>query len=95
MCLVEPEVVGLPKELVATEGQSFTFPSHVTGKPEPDVYWYLNSKYVVVYVITTYGQCAYIQSIRAFVFSTHLNFALLKFGFACDCTYYAFEDFES
>jgi len=43
---VEPEVVGLPKELVATEGQSFTFPSRVTGKPEPDVYWYLNNKYV-------------------------------------------------
>ncbi|XP_065904644.1 receptor-type tyrosine-protein phosphatase S-like isoform X2 [Dysidea avara] len=40
----EPEIIGLPKDLVATEGQSYTFPYHVTGKPAPDVYWYLNSK---------------------------------------------------
>lgn len=42
--LDEPEIIGLPNELLATDGQSFTFPSHVTGKPVPDVYWYLNSR---------------------------------------------------
>jgi len=55
--LVEPEIIGLPSDLVATEGQSFTFPSHVTGKPEPDVYWYLNSKYVCV------GVCSALKGI--------------------------------
>ena len=40
----EPEIVGLPSVLTAGEGQSFSFPSHVTGKPVPDVYWYLNSR---------------------------------------------------
>ena len=40
----EPEIIGLPSELRAIEGQTFSFPSHVTGKPVPDVYWYLNSR---------------------------------------------------
>ena len=40
----EPEIIGLPSVLAAVEGQSFSFPSHVTGKPVPDVYWYLNSR---------------------------------------------------
>ena len=40
----EPEIIGLPSELTAVEGQTFSFPSHVTGKPVPDVYWYLNSR---------------------------------------------------
>ena len=40
----EPEIIGLPNKLAAVEGQSFTFPSHATGKPVPDVYWYLNSR---------------------------------------------------
>ena len=40
----EPKIIGLPAELRAIEGQSFSFPSHVTGKPAPDVYWYLNSR---------------------------------------------------
>ena len=41
-----PEIIGLPSELTANEGETFTFPSHVTGKPVPDVYWYLNFRYV-------------------------------------------------
>ena len=40
----KPEIIGLPSKLAAVEGQSFSFPSHVNGKPEPDVYWYLNSR---------------------------------------------------
>ena len=40
----KPEIIGLPSKLAALEGQSFSFPSHVTGKPVPDVYWYLNSR---------------------------------------------------
>ena len=40
----EPEIIGLPNELRAIEEQTFSFPSHVTGKPAPDVYWYLNSR---------------------------------------------------
>ena len=40
----EPEIIGLPSVVTAVEGQSFSFPSHVTGKPVPDVYWYLNSR---------------------------------------------------
>ena len=40
----EPEIIGLPSKLAAIEGQTFSFPSHVTGKPAPDVYWYLNSR---------------------------------------------------
>ena len=39
-----PEIIGLPSKLAAVEGQAFSFPSHVTGKPVPDVYWYLNSR---------------------------------------------------
>ena len=42
----KPEIIGLPSKLAAVEGQRFTFPSHVTGKPVPSVYWYLNSRYV-------------------------------------------------
>ena len=40
----KPEIIGLSSKLAAIEGQSFSFPSHVTGKPVPDVYWYLNSR---------------------------------------------------
>ena len=40
----EPEIIGLPSKLAAVEGQEFSFPSHVTGKPAPNVYWYLNSR---------------------------------------------------
>ena len=45
-CVDKPEIIGLPSELTANEGGTFTFPSHVTGKPLPDVYWYLNFRYV-------------------------------------------------
>ena len=40
----QPEIIGLPSELATVERQKFTFPSHVTGKPVPDVYWYLGSR---------------------------------------------------
>ena len=39
-----PEVIRLPSKLAAVEGQEFSFPSHVTGKPVPAVYWYLNGR---------------------------------------------------
>ena len=40
----QPEIIGLPDVLTAVEKQRFSFPSHVTGKPVPNVYWYLNSR---------------------------------------------------
>ena len=47
-----PVIIDMPAQHYVTEGVAATFPCYVSGQPTPWVYWYLDNRYILCFLLS-------------------------------------------